>query len=959
MAVISAAVEANGWVLAVRGPWSATPGAWNFSGFDRVNGQFLDGGVDQFPLDPSGTPKVTLSVQDAGFDRVGGLPVANANRPRTVVATKAIRRAHPNPSQLDETDHGDGTRTVRLALSDRIYATSTVVSVSFLSGWKAGEGGGVINTVTNSSTRTVPLPIFRWANEPWPYVVGTLGTPNHTARVELVGASHHPEHFGIELHQAFAAVKLTAYDGTTSKDFFFTAPQTSTLYGDSLRCWGGEIDLSGLSPGPITVHATVYPWRGAERSTGNAQDTSIIASLATAWGGPFHLYYDPTGANSPGRKFLCIDNTSTNNTPSNSTHVANVTLYDDVASALAAPLANKAANVMVAIAKLGTQPTWTGRNGFSDRTRSAAYSEMILTAGQTHETGPSVGSTGGSAGVGYIIIRGDPTDSDPRANCIFRANTTSPQQQFGTCDRVKLMDLTCELGTSNIFLQRTNSWVTTERVSFVGRSGQTSGSGRVYDGLNNFSAFNTTFANMASQERGFMMRNVVRTRANDTAATACMIGVRIVSPPPGDFAPSRTVAAFGGGTANTNDCILWNCEAYAWIGDLFTPNAGVYGSGLALERLAVINCLHEGGEVNGRILQIGETTNSQLRDSIFEGVTLVGGRFNFHNDSDLAGTVQSNAFRVNQGTTITVGVMAHGLTTGDTITTSGSSNANLNRTNTAVTVLDANRFTYVAGGSVTTVPGTLPTITVTSGARNGDTLTLRRDNLRQTGNVFRYCSFDRNATKHDTFNNDGNLTGSWELLYGVGFRGNVNANRGTLTPQDFQYAFYGIGSDVEVGFTSNTLTGVPSYGRNWHGYVLDASANGPLLGSATYGGDYRADTIAAAPDKPSRLLNRGRAPAVIDRTGDNSTRLATFDGGARGRVQGAVGPTDLQPADCASGHLATSGRVGWMGRIAAARAVSPMRGSEAVLRLAGGAPAGFGRLLRVDAEASGIRVGRE
>jgi hypothetical protein len=225
--------------------------------------------------------------------------------------------------------------------------------------------------------------------------------------------------------------------------------------------------------------------------------------------------------------------------------------------------------------------------------------------------------------------------------------------------------------------------------------------------------------------------------------------------------------------------------------------------------------------------------------------------------------------------------------------------------------------------------------------------------------VFRYCSFDRNATKHDTFNNDGNLTGSWELLYGVGFRGNVNANRGTLTPQDFQYAFYGVGSDVETGFTSNTLTGVPSYGRNWHGYVLDASANGPLLGSATYGGDYRADTIAAAPDKPSRLLNRGRAPAVIDRTGDNSTRLATFDGGARGRVQGAVGPTDLQPADCASGHLATSGRVGWMGRIAAARAVSPMRGSEAVLRLAGGAPAGFGRLLRVDAEASGIRVGRE
>jgi hypothetical protein len=290
MTIVSVSVESNGWVLAVRGDWGATSGSWRLPGnvpspgnSDFTNSFWANGGVDQFPLDPSGAAKLSLSVRDAGFDRVGGLPVANANRPRTVLATKPLRRAFPNQAQLDEFDHGDGTRTVRFALSDRIYATSTVVSASFLSGWKAGEGGGVVNTVTNNSTRTVPLPIFRWANEPWPLVQGTIGMPNHTARVELIVATHHPETVANsegQRHQACSAILLRAFNGITTKDFFFSAPQTSPLYGDSLRCWGGEIDLSGLSAGPITIHATVYPWVGAERSTGNAHSTNITAALA-------------------------------------------------------------------------------------------------------------------------------------------------------------------------------------------------------------------------------------------------------------------------------------------------------------------------------------------------------------------------------------------------------------------------------------------------------------------------------------------------------------------------------------------------------------------------------------------------------------------------------------------------------------------------------------------------------
>ncbi|MGL6044500.1 MAG: hypothetical protein ACRC1J_11300, partial [Sandaracinobacteroides sp.] len=311
MTIVATTIESNGWVLAVRGTWGATPGAWEFGGIDRVDGRFLSSAVDQFPLDPGGTPKIVLSVQDAGFDRVGGQAVANSNRPRTVIATKAIRRAFPNQSQLDETDHGGGERTVRFALSERIYATSVVTTASFLTNWKQGQAGGATASIANGSTIAAPLPLFRWANEPWPLVQGTVGVPNHSARVELLVGAHHPENNGSDLHQACAAVQLVAYDGTTSKSFWFAAPQTSPLYADNLRCWGGVIDLSGLSAGPITVHATVYPWVGAARATGTSHSTSATAALATAWGAPFHIAYDPTGSVYL-RKYVFVDPASIN-----------------------------------------------------------------------------------------------------------------------------------------------------------------------------------------------------------------------------------------------------------------------------------------------------------------------------------------------------------------------------------------------------------------------------------------------------------------------------------------------------------------------------------------------------------------------------------------------------------------------------------------------------------------------
>jgi hypothetical protein len=950
MTIVSVSVEANGWVLAVRGLWAATPGAWEFDGLDRTNGRFLFGGLDQFPLTPDSVPKIIVALRDAGFDRIAGLPVANAGRPRTLVGTKALRLPHPEHRKLDEFDHGDGTRTVRIALSDRIYATSTVASVAFLPGWKDGQDGGAVATVTNGSTLAAPLPIFRWANEPWPLVQGTAGAPNHMGRVELIVASHHPDHHGGLLHQAVAAVRLTAFDGATSKAFHFAAPQTSPLYGDGLRCWGGEIDLSGLSPGGITVHAVVYPWVGEVRETGTGHSTSINAALASEWGAPFHLFYDPHGSVAP-RKYVAVDPASPNSGVTDSAQLADVLLHDSAAAAEAAPLASKPATYSMALAKFGAvAPALAARNGFAGVNRCAAWWEILLPVGKSVHSNALGASTGANAGPGYLVVSAVPSAAAARSDVVFGTNGT--QRTNGAVDRIKFRGIRVELSSGSFFGPRSNSWTSYEDCDV--RSDASGGTGNAY--------FSEAFASMMQcdmrdrtmQPTGWFARNIVRTGGFSTSGVAAAINVRIATPRAGERAPDRTAGAFTSGTANGDDLMIWGCQVFAWQGLMLMARPGAFGGNSTMRRLALVNTLYEGAGPNQVILQVGETINTQLQGSVIEGVTLVGGRFNFHNDADRAATSGNPAFRVNGSPTslITVGILAHGLSTGDTITTSGSSNANLNRADVVVTVLDANRFTYSAAAGVTTVPATLPAIGVSSGVRAGETLSIVRENLQQVGNVIRYSSFDRNATKHDVFNSASNLTGSWEVLYGVGFRGNVNANRGTASPQDFQYAFYGPGSEAETDIASNSITGPASYGVGWHGYVADRSNNGPLLSGATYNGDYRAQGAAMDAFTPSRLLGKGNGAAVVDQDGLGGLRGGRFAAGALGAVGSQTVVIGLQPEAAASPHLGARARLFWSGILeVAGTAHAQAAGSAGLTVAAGTAGRGFaGRMLRVPAD---------
>jgi hypothetical protein len=830
-----------------------------------------------------------LSVQDPGFEPAGGQAQASANRSRLVAATKAIRRPFPNQAQLDETDNGDGTRTVRLALSERIYASSTVVSATLASGWRTGHGGGSIAGPANGSTRLAPLIISRWATSNLRLVSGSGGNPQTLADVDVVVAAPHPGSAGAERLQACAAMKLTAFDGTTSRDFWFTAPRSSSLYGDNLRCWGGQIDLSGLNPGMVSVHRTIYPWIGAARASGSAHNTGVNAGFGTAHDSPLHVAYDPTGTYF-NRRFIYVDTSAPG---------GGIATHPTLAAA--AVTANKARNIGEALEIIRVYATSSGNlaasNGFAAQTRATDYYEIVLTAGQVHgvNQAPSFANPQQNARLGLTIIRGDPADSNPRANCIWRTNAAT----FANTgvNRWWVQDLTLELGQAALF-PGAGSAMVLERVTVRGKTGFEAGTNGLYASGVTVQAVQCSMSAYGFQPQGNLMRNVSRTIG---ASGHSMIGVTINR----EAGTVRTGNSFR--LLCSSDGMIWNCRAHEWAGN-FTPldaassdagGTGVFGSPFLLRRAAIVNTLVEHTNAQPQ-MQVGEGTYSTLRDCIFEGSTLLGGRFNWHNDAPVPATAA--------GTTVTMGLMAHGLTTGELVTIAGCAPAAYNRVGVAVTVIDANRFSYVAGSA----PGVLAGNTVFGIVTlpGGAVRQIVRENFQHIGIIVRNTAMDRNGTKHDVFTGDSQLTGSWELLYGVGFEGSLHANRGTASPQDFQYAYRGARQDVGV---------VPdSANVNWFGFVdprtgLDGSAG-------TWDGDYR-------PASGSRLLGRaGRAS--VDQFSDGSARGASFASGAFAPAAGAVPPAPIGPLGALHPHGAGPARMRWRGEVATAGAAHSVQSGD-------------------------------
>lgn len=628
MGLVSVAVEANGWVLAVSGDWATTPGAWEFGGEDRSNGRFLNGGTDQFPLDPDGTPKIMLTVTRQGFTRSGGQAVASTGDTQVVVATKPLRRPYPNQSQLDEVDNGNGTRTIRFALSQRVYQGDTVGPVTFANGWKAGEGSGTAPTATNNSTRALPVAISRWAQPGFTLVRGTT-----LVDVDVIVAAPFPRHFGATWNQALAAMKLTATDGTTTKTFWITTDRVSPQYGDNLLCWGGQIDLSGLNAGPVTIHREEFPWVGASRSTGAGQSTDTTNGNPTAWAAPLVICYDPAGTLYSDAHVFVDPATGT-------TTASSVTVGATLAAAKAG---TRAADISTAVQALYlANRALPARNGWAaDTARAMDWATITLSAGVRSWGATSV-TSGANCNEGRLVIQGDPDDADPKANCIWRTGSASITKQVA---RFWLQNMTVEGGEATL---GGGLWHT-HNVEVRGKPGFESATTGIFSGSSAsgyaiYSATQTTWWKYGASFQGtntrcLLARNCQHSRNGEAV-------VHITSSKPADsLFTARDVIAFGtwglSSIANS-DAMVWACRAMDWAGR-FTSAGGALNSGAGTQaspssylRFAVVNSLCERSKGNSgeRIYGIGESAYDQMRDFIFEGLTLTGNGWNVgYNDS--------------------------------------------------------------------------------------------------------------------------------------------------------------------------------------------------------------------------------------------------------------------------------------------------------------------------------------
>jgi hypothetical protein len=909
MSILSAAIQSSGWELAITYVGAPTPGSWEYSGFDRPNGRFLHAGADQYPLDPSGAPRMVLTLSSAGHDRVGGQAVPAA-RTRTLLGVKAMRRPFPNAALLAQVDNGDGTVTDRFALSERVYADDSGLTLNLAAGWRAGRPSVAGFPVANGSSRPAPLPISRWAVPPYTLVEGTAGAPNHLAQVDVLIASHHPAHDGSSLHQAAAALELVATDGVTAKTFWFTAPQTSPVHGDNLRCWGGAIDLSGLNPGMITVHRRVWPWIGAPRATGTmgvgGHAPSTTAALAEAHDTPLSIFYDPVGGRyGVRRRFVFIDATSPNTatTTTGTNDAGAVQFHTTLDAARAAAVGTKPASLTVAVQAarvfLDANPSLnlSNANGviLALATRAIDFFRFVMTDNQVHSIGPAMTGTGPvNAREGLAILEGDPAAPNPRETITLRSGTAAVSQQ---CTRWWWRNFRLELGQATLFTNA-GQVLLLDRLTIRGKAGfetTTNGfwqsAGHVQYAIENSSAF------YAAQPSGGLSRNLVRT---SRASGHTLIGVRINT----EAGTDRTVQAFNSATG-VADQMVWGCRAFGWPGQLVNVSGaggvsggqGAFGAPLIARRMAIVNTLLE-GNAGDAAMQLGEFTFISMQDSILEGLGVFGSRLNMHNEAPMPFTAS--------GTTVTAGILNHGLTVGAAVTVTGLVPLAYNGSFTVTAVLDANRFRYTAASAPAALTG-YAGATVRRVADGVTFAVVRLDNAH-VGNAMANCAFDRNATKQDNWIADGSQVGSHELLYGVGQRVMFRANRGTGSPQDWQYAWHGVGSESDLVYGYSTD---PDSYDGWWGLVADNTNVG--TGAGSLNGDYRPSRAAG-----SRLIGRARL-ANIDRDLDGRVRGASF---AAGPLE-ADGATDPVLAPGSGRHEQVAGEAGlaWAGRLGPAPVV--------------------------------------
>jgi len=594
-------IEDNGWVLCVEGYWPASTFA-NFS------------------LDAGGQPKVALHVVSAGFERFSSTARA-ADRSRIVVATKPLRLSVAIPildlKSLDETHADGGLRKVRLGLSEPIHKGDTITSVHFAESWREGLAYQATRSITNRSIFSVEEPSMRWAIP----TMMRVTEDGEDFTLDLLVASGWAEGLA-----AVAAVRIAATDGVFTNERWLTAARKSEGWGDQLKCWNVSAKeiCRGLNRGPVTVHADVFPWIGAMRSTGKGHSRSHLDGLAFSAQKPVHVVWDPLGTHMPEAHVYVEPNRGSSNP-------ALVTVGNSLFSA---KLGIAASNPSVA-----AQAIWLANrripaaNSWPESTR-AGDNAIITIAPGVHGFGALATSAGASCNQGRMIIQGDPDSYDPTVEC----NLEVGQRPLWRYDRLLFRNLCQRIGGS--LMPNSTAICHFHNVQGIARLGFEENPSGLFtnsgDVLRNTITGSLWWKSRVSLRGSNMRFGLIRgCRVSRTISAPVMVGnIRVDDGSSNFYLEGLSVS---GSPELASDQFVWGNQAFGAKSTLLAfptfpasdnPNVSV------LRRFRMVNNLFESIQGNSQpMAQFGEGRFARAEYCLIEGNTLVGQRLNWaYND---------------------------------------------------------------------------------------------------------------------------------------------------------------------------------------------------------------------------------------------------------------------------------------------------------------------------------------
>lgn len=948
MAITAAQVEANGWVL--RLTLTGSPSSATVSGFASTPDTFAQWATNfsAYALNPNGaTPALTLALMSNGFVPSGGAVAASAAVSRSLVATRTLRRpvvATPagvrDAKTPHETDNGDGTITVRIALSQHVYAGDSGLTLTALAGWRAGSTAQTI-AVTNNSTIAAPQPIVRWSDVTYQLQSGSF-------TLECAVASHHPN--GVV---PVAGVRFAVTDGTTTKTFWATALSTSASYGaggtgQGLRVYAITVDpttATALTKGLLRCDFKVFPWIGPARcsDTGDTNLTGVAASntpsmaglgtagIATAAQVPFVVAYNP-GNTWITPLFVDIDTTTGTST------VASVTVATSAAGAAAGTAAIDLGTAINALRAYGA--TLTAQHG--QAASSISCDGATITIRKTSGAVVGVGTptiAGPTTDASWLMIRGDPTDGSGGKTCILRGPAANSTVQVS---RIRCMNLTIESTGASFTANSAAVWYDNFECRGATGFNPTGGvpaftaTGMKVHATNGRwwqQSFGLTYA---SYHLPVLIRNVAVERSiNAPAIFNC---ARLPTAASVSGASSNHGIANTGGTltdagfalermAIGND-LRYLCGSSAMLAQTLlnanAPASLLLGKGTAYDVASRFAWLNNTGEFyNGAAAMwfgIGELNQTLSTEYVVEGNTFTGDRvapaYNLPKGATIAATdTLDNVFQVIRfANNITVEI---GTKHDRYVDNPG---AGAQRIGVALGTAATRSKAYALGDELVLITSAGVSSNVYRCSQAGTSANSGGPTGTGTGIVDGTAKWDFFATETRQHGYRPQATGGWPLLYGVGLEGNLDVNSlSTWTGGEVAFEFFGLGSrslwsDIYLEPTSPatpTPTSTPftndkSGGSNKQ--TWQTAWTGPAGGTPGGGGDYR----PLATGTGAYTIGRGRSANVdVDQAG--VPRAVPFAAGAFGFPSYALTP--------ASGRAATRAAIGgvaWTATLAAA-----------------------------------------